>query len=203
MSKAEAFEVNFGDNKSIGVNVNFSKGDAIQVPVNINSLDAEKVGKEVGDRIAEKLDETGLASVAKESTLLMESQRIQDEVRNIDLSSVESKVEEESQAIQGKIDAIPATDLTPVAKEATLNAKTDTIAEKIGEVLDKISTTFTLSIVGQKGRHNIFLAGTIEDVPQGSPAYMEGNTLHLPNATMKGNTLVLNNARVEGNVLIL
>ena len=51
MSKAEAFEVNFGENKSIGVNVNFSKGDAIQVPVSINSLDAEKIA----DRIAEQL----------------------------------------------------------------------------------------------------------------------------------------------------
>lgn len=90
-----------------------------------------------------------------------------------------------------------------VAKESTLNDKTDTIAEKIGEVLDKISTTFTLSIVGQKGRHNISLLGTIEDVQEGSTAYMEGNTLHIPSGTMNGNTLMLANARLEGNTLYL
>ena len=125
MSKAEAFEVNFGENKSIGVNVNFSKGDAIQVPVSINSLDAEKVGKEVGDRIAEKLDETALANVAKEQTLLMESQRIQDEVRNIDLSSIENKVEEVKQAVNN-------IDLSPIETKvdegvATLSTKIDNI----------------------------------------------------------------------------
>lgn len=108
MSKAETFEVNFGENKSIGVNVNFSKGDAIQVPVSINSLDAEKVGKEVGDRIAEKLDETALASVAKESTLLVESQRIQDAVRNIDLSSIENKIDNIK---------LPEIDTTELAKQ--------------------------------------------------------------------------------------
>ena len=86
MSKAEAFEVNFGENKSIGVNVNFSKGDAIQVPVSINSLDAEKVAKEVGDRIAEKLDETYLASVAKEQTLL----EVKNAVDNIKLPEIDT-----------------------------------------------------------------------------------------------------------------
>jgi hypothetical protein len=151
MSKAEAFEVNFGENKSIGVNVNFSKGDAIQVPVSINSLDAEKVAKEVGDRIAEKLDETALASVAKENTLLMESQRIQDEVRNIDFSSVENKVDEVKQAVEnidlspveskveegvntlsGKIDNI---DLSSVAKQGENAEATNTkILEEIGNV---------------------------------------------------------------------
>jgi hypothetical protein len=163
MSKAEAFEVNFGENKSIGVNVNFSKGDAIQVPVSINSLDAEKVAKEVGDRIAEKLDETALASVAKENTLLMESQRIQDAVRNIDLtpienkvqegvnilsskidnidlSAVENKVREESAAIQAKIDNIelPEIDTSAIAKQGE-NAEATNSA--ILDVLGGIATT--------------------------------------------------------------
>ena len=82
MSKAEAFEVNFGENKSIGVNVNFSKGDAIQVPVSINSLDAEKVG----DRIAGELDETLLQSVAKETTLL----EVKNAVENIELPEIDT-----------------------------------------------------------------------------------------------------------------
>lgn len=62
MSKAEAFEVNFGENKSIGVNVNFSKGDAIQVPVSINSLDAEKVADRIADQLQlPEIDTTELA----------------------------------------------------------------------------------------------------------------------------------------------
>lgn len=125
MSKAEAFEVNFGENKSIGVNVNFTKGDAIKVPVSINSLDAEKVGKEVGDRIAEKLDETALASVAKESTLLLESQRIKDEVRNIDFSSVESKVDEVKEAVNN-------IDLSPI--ESKVEEGVNTLSSKIDNI---------------------------------------------------------------------
>lgn len=125
MSKAEAFEVNFGENKSIGVNVNFSKGDAIQVPVSINSLDAEKVGKEVGDRIAEKLDETALASVAKESTLLVESQHIQDEIRDIDFSSVETKIDEVKQAVEN-------IDLSPV--ESKVEEGVNTLSSKIDNI---------------------------------------------------------------------
>jgi hypothetical protein len=62
MSKAEAFEVNFGENKSIGVNVNFTKGDAIQVPVSINSLDAEKVADRIADQLQlPEIDTTELA----------------------------------------------------------------------------------------------------------------------------------------------
>lgn len=67
MNKAEAFEVNFGENKSIGVNVNFSKGDAIQVPVSINSLDAEKVADRIADQL--QLPEIDTTELAKESTL--------------------------------------------------------------------------------------------------------------------------------------
>lgn len=129
MSKAEAFEVNFGENKRIAIDVNFSKGDAIQVPVSINSLDAEKIGKEVGDRITEKLDETVLANVAKESTLLTESQRIQDEVRNIDLSPIENKVQEGVNTLSSKIDNIdPSAVENKVQEEsAAIQAKIDNI----------------------------------------------------------------------------
>lgn len=62
MSKAETFEVSFGDNKSIDVNVNFAKGDAIRVPVNINSLDAEKVASEIAAQLQlPEIDTTELA----------------------------------------------------------------------------------------------------------------------------------------------
>ena len=59
---AEAFEVNFGENKSIAIDVDFSKGDAIQVPVSINSLDAEKVADRIADQLQlPEIDTTKLA----------------------------------------------------------------------------------------------------------------------------------------------
>lgn len=64
---AEAFEVNFGENKSIAIDVDFSKGDAIQVPVSINSLDAEKVADRIADQL--QLPEIDTTELAKESTL--------------------------------------------------------------------------------------------------------------------------------------
>mgnify|MGYP003398614247 FL=1 len=54
------------------------------------------------------------------------------------LAHVASMVEEESEEIKRKIDAIPATDLTGVAKEETLN----TLANKIDNIkLPEIDTT--------------------------------------------------------------
>lgn len=66
MSKAEAFEVNFGENKSIAIDVNFSKGDAIQVPVSINSLDAEKVADRIADQL--QLPEIDTTKLAKQGS---------------------------------------------------------------------------------------------------------------------------------------
>ena len=86
MSKAEAFEVNFGENKSIGVNVNFSKGDAIQVPVSINSLDAEKVADRIADQL--QLPEIDTTELAKESTLNAVSSKLDNLSVEVDLSSV-------------------------------------------------------------------------------------------------------------------
>ena len=186
MSKAEAFEVNFGENKSIGVNVNFSKGDAIQVPVSINSLDAEKVGKEVGDRIAEKLDETALANVAKEQTLLMESQRIQDEVRNIDLSSIENKVEEVKQAvnnidlspIETKVDEGVATlstkidniDLSSVAKQGENPEATNSkILEEIGKIpnIARLYTAYAVKNDDGENTYSIVLPVSSDAIDNG------------------------------------
>lgn len=60
---AEAFEVKFGENKSIAIGVSFSKGDAIQVPVSINSLDADKIAKKIADQLQlPEIDTTELAS---------------------------------------------------------------------------------------------------------------------------------------------
>jgi hypothetical protein len=108
--------------------------DIIKAVENIDFTDLENSIAEVKNAVA-NID---FSALAKQSTLLTESQVIQEAIQNIDLSSVESKVEEESQAIQGKIDAIPATDLTEVAKEETLN----TLANKIDNIkLPEIDTT--------------------------------------------------------------
>lgn len=106
-------------------------------PITINTdLDYTRVQSMIGEALGDvKIDTTELA---KESTLITESQRIQDEVRNIDfstvknkvdevkqavenidLSPIENKVQEESTAIQSKIDNIqlPGIDTTELAKQ--------------------------------------------------------------------------------------
>ena len=87
-----------------------------------------------------------LTPVAKEETLIAESQVIQSAIQNIDLSSVESKVEEESQAIQSKIDNIqlPEIDTTEFAKqgenqEATNSAILSAIKE-ISSITDEYAS---------------------------------------------------------------
>lgn len=78
-----------------------------------------------------------LTPVAKESTLLTESEAIKTAIANIDLSSVESKVEEESKAIQSKIDNIklPEIDTTELAKQGENQEATNS---KILEEVQKI-----------------------------------------------------------------
>lgn len=118
MSKAEAFEVNFGENKSIGVNVNFSKGDAIQVPVSINSLDAELIATKIADKL--ELPEIDTTELAKETTL----------------NTVSSKLDNLNVEV----------DLTQVAKESTLETQgskidriLDIVDEKYATQIDEIS----------------------------------------------------------------
>lgn len=90
MSKAEAFEVNFGGNKSIGVNVNFTKGDAIKVPVNINSLDAENIAEKIADKLQlPEIDTTELAKQgnnpdATNTKILEETLKVSDAQAQID-----------------------------------------------------------------------------------------------------------------------
>lgn len=115
-------------------------------PITINTdLDYTRVRSMIGEALGDvKIDTTELA---KESTLITESQRIQDEVRNIDfstvknkvdevkqavenidLSPIENKVQEESAAIQSKIDNIqlPDIDTTELAKQGDDQDATNT-----------------------------------------------------------------------------
>lgn len=93
-------------------------------PITINTdLDYTRVQSMIGEALGDvKIDTTELA---KEDTLLTESQRIQDEVRNIDFSSVNNKVDEVKQAVEN-------IDLTPIENKVddgvnTLSAKIDNI----------------------------------------------------------------------------
>ena len=87
------------------------------------------------------------------------------------LASVESKVDTESQSIQAKIDAIPSTDLTSVAKEDTLNTKAEEIKQAVKNidltsVENKINTE---SQTIQSAIQNIDLSsveGKVEEVKQ-------------------------------------
>lgn len=81
-----------------------------------------------GDELLVKLysdKEIDLSAFAKESTLLTESQVIQSAIQNIDLSSVEGKVDEVKQAVED-------IDLTPIENKVqegvnTLSSKIDNI----------------------------------------------------------------------------
>ena len=86
----------------------------------------------------EDMDATFI-SFSSSICILQPSDKLTIEVDKGDtLTQVASKVEEESEAIKSKIDAIPATDLTAVAKEETLN----TLADKIDNIkLPEIDTT--------------------------------------------------------------
>lgn len=95
-----------------------------------------------------------LESTAKEETLTQgissvenkvkeESQAIQGKIDNIDLSAVESKVQEESTAIQNKIDNIklPEIDTTELAKQGeNAEATNSKILEEIGNVAAALTT---------------------------------------------------------------
>jgi hypothetical protein len=97
-----------------------------------------------GDELLVKLysdKEIDLSAFAKESTLLAESQAVQSAIQNIDLSSVESKVEE----VGNKIDNIklPEIDTTELAKqgenqEATMSAVLEEVMKLNGSFAEQI-----------------------------------------------------------------
>lgn len=96
--------------------------------------------------IEEKIENKSvdLTSVAKEETLKSESQTIQSAIQNIDLSSVESKVD----AVGAKIDniSLPEIDTTELAKEATLN--------NLSSKIDNINVDVDLSSVAKQGTND-------------------------------------------------
>ena len=90
-----------------------------------------------GDELFVKLyskNDIDLSHIAKEQTLNDGVITLSSKIDNIDLSSIENKVNTESQAIKDKIDAIPSTDLTSVAKEDTLNTKADEIKQAVKNI---------------------------------------------------------------------
>jgi hypothetical protein len=99
-----------------------------------------------GDELLVKLysdKEIDLSAFAKESTLLTESQVIQSAIQNIDLSSVENKVDEVKQAVENI--QLPEIDTTELAKETTLNA--------VSSKLDNINVEVDLSSVAKQGEN--------------------------------------------------
>lgn len=96
--------------------------------------------------IEEKIENKSvdLTSVAKEETLKSESQTIQSAIQNIDLSSVESKVD----AVGAKIDniSLPEIDTNELAKEATLNS--------VSSKIDNINVDVDLSSVAKQGTND-------------------------------------------------
>jgi hypothetical protein len=106
-------------------------GDIIKAVENIDFTDLENSIAEVKNAVA-NID---FSALAKEETLTQ------------GISSVESKVEEESQSIKDKIDNIklPEIDTTELAKEATLNA--------VSSKLDNLNVEVDLSGVAKQGEN--------------------------------------------------
>lgn len=131
----------------------------ITLSANVPSINA-------GDELLVKLysdKEIDLSAFAKESTLLAESQVIQSAIQNIDLSSVENKVDEVKQAVEN-------IDLTPIENKvqegvSTLSTKIDNIdlsavenkvqeeSAAIQRKLDNLSVEVDLTQVAKQGNN--------------------------------------------------
>ena len=91
-----------------------------------------------------------LPALAKEETLAQVTAKV-DEVKeavsNIDLSPIESKVEEESNAVQAAIQNIklPEIDTTELAQESTL--------QEVSAKLDNLNVDVDLSLVAKQGEN--------------------------------------------------
>lgn len=116
---AEAFEVKFGENKSIAIGVSFSKGDAIQVPVSINSLDAEKIADRIADQLQlPEIDTTELAKQGDNTEAT--NSKILEEVQN-KLTPLEAVLTELNNGKQKMVDAL-ATKNVQSSTDKTLSA---------------------------------------------------------------------------------
>ena len=82
----------------------------IDVPNDIEiTLDQpEVISQELSGDSAVGMIAGSLNSLAKDSTIVEESEKLSTKIDNIDLSSVEKKVEEEADSIEAKIDEIVA-----------------------------------------------------------------------------------------------
>ena len=157
----ENIGVSFEDKKSLDIQVNIGGNEAFQVPVHVNSLDAEKVGQQIGEIITGDFDETLLANVAKEETLLEVKAAIENiggSSGDIDLTGVakENTLLTESAAIQSKIDNIqlPDIDTTELAKQGSDPEATNTA------IFNAVNTFLSRSVKYDKTTGNL----TIENV---------------------------------------
>lgn len=165
----ENIGVSFEDKKSLDIQVNIGGNEAFQVPVHVNSLDAEKVGQQIGEIITGDFDETLLANVAKEETLLEVKAAIENiggSSGDIDLTGVakENTLLTESAAIQSKIDNIqfPEIDTTSLAKQATLIKESETIQNAIRSI--KLPDIDTAELAKQGENKNATNSKILEEI---------------------------------------
>ena len=140
--------------------INKTQGEVLYTPLQVGNvqnfryqngsilitLSASVPSINAGDELFVKLyseNDIDLTHIAKEQTLNEGVSTLSSKIDNIDLSSIENKVDTESQAIQAKINAIPSTDLSEVAKESTLN--------EVSNKLDNLNVDVDLSSVAQQG----------------------------------------------------
>lgn len=191
----ENIGVSFEDKKSLDIQVNIGGNEAFQVPVHINSLDAEKVGQQIGEIITGDFDETLLANVAKEETLLEVKtaiENIRGSSGDIDLTGVakENTLLTESAAIQSKIDNIqlPDIDTTELAKQGENQEATNS---NILTALNGIATTMYRGI-----------PVVTHDVPAGGTEYITilPNRYNIVNIQGEVNLVVIKGEEEQGIV---
>lgn len=106
----------------------------------IQNIDLSSVESKVDEvkQAVENIDLTPIESKVDEGVSTLSSK-----IDNIDLSAVENKVQEESAAIQNKLNNLNVeVDLTPVAKETTL----ETQGGKIDRILDIVDEKYATQI---------------------------------------------------------
>lgn len=96
-----------------------------------------------------KLPEIDTILLAKEETLITESQAIQSAVNNIDLSPIEAKVEVGVETLSSKIDNIklPEIDTTELAKQGENQEATNSaILDGINEIFNKFDSQYAAQL---------------------------------------------------------
>lgn len=128
-------------------NVSLAQGEGgtlVEVPTSVcslNSTDLLTIKCDYGDNleeVKEAVENIDLASI--ERKVETESQAIQSAIQNVDLSSVEGKVDEVKQAVENI--QLPEIDTTELAKEVTLN--------EVSNKLDNLNVEVDLSGVAKE-----------------------------------------------------